>query len=107
MNITPQYLEDLAKRFEKAAAETRGSLTPAIVKQLVDDIRLIKDKTILFEHLLKDTQEKVEPVQGLVTRVTVNEGHINDLRTTIKDTTKWIWGGIASVLVMGIGILWK
>ena len=102
-SITKQDLENFVGRFERAAAASRGSLSPAIIAEW--------DKNIKQIPLLADKLETVkldsDKVDGIITKVAVIETVQARHTATIDNVFRWIWGLVTGVIMLGFGILFK
>lgn len=113
MSLTKQDLEDFVGRYERAAAASRGSLSPEIVKGLVDDIKEIKETTrvipILTERVANIKVES-DKVVGINTRLSQVEAGFARHDTIIALAIKYIVG-LALTVLAAVGsfviVLWN
>lgn len=112
-SITKQDLEDFVGRLERSVAESRASLSPAIVSQIVSDIRDIKDKTsaipVLTERVANIKVES-DKVGGIHTRLSQVEAGFARHDTIIALAIKYIVG-LALTVLSAVGgfviVLWN
>jgi hypothetical protein len=103
MTLTKQDLEDFVGRFERAAASSRGSLSPALVSEWDKHIKQIP----LLAQRIEAIQVDSDKVDGIIKEVAVIQTKQDNHTKTIDNAFRWIWGLVASFVVLAANAFLK
>jgi len=99
-SITKDEMESFIGRLERASAGFRSSLSPAIVKEWNDSIKLIPVMAEQMRNMKVDTDK----VDGINTTVALHSDKITRMENTVDYVVKSIWGlvlSVAGILITG------
>lgn len=90
-----QRLETYVEEIQKAVAASRSSMSPAIVRQIVEDVKDIKVKTNqipVIQEQIRNITSHADKIDGVLTEVALNKQKIGRIDGTLDYVVKSVWG---------------